>query len=202
MELKDKILATAMQLFWEHGLKRVSIDDICRELRVSKKTFYSIFESKSSLIEAVLELIRHGKYHKFEVNENENIIEYLVAKGNMFRSRSQNDAKHAQIYFDLKKYYPALLDEHIKAIKQHTENVVLRILEVGMAQGLFRKDLDLHLMKVLTSEMYSILANYAQAQKIPISRMIVFGDDILFRIACNERGMECYRSLLAKRDSI
>lgn len=202
MELKEKILATAMHLFWEYGLRRVSINDICSELRVSKKTFYSIFKSKSSLIEAVLEQIRHSKYHKFEIEENDNIIEYVIAGSTALRHRVKDNDKHAQIYFDLKKYYPAIFDQHIKSIKQNTEDLIINILEIGIAQGLFRTDLDLPLMKVFVSELYSSLATYAQANKIPFSRVVMFSDDAIFRIACNERGIECYRSLLDKRDSI
>ncbi|MDR0812125.1 MAG: TetR/AcrR family transcriptional regulator, partial [Paludibacter sp.] len=46
MELREKILNTSTAMFCEYGLKRVSIDDICNELRISKKTFYSIFKQK------------------------------------------------------------------------------------------------------------------------------------------------------------
>src|SRR4029434_2836637 len=36
------------------GVRRVSMDDLAAELRMSKKTLYACFPSKSSLVEAVL----------------------------------------------------------------------------------------------------------------------------------------------------
>ena len=42
-------------MFFRLGIRSVSIDDICRELGMSKKTFYVYFESKDALIEQMLQ---------------------------------------------------------------------------------------------------------------------------------------------------
>ena len=49
------IIKTAGELFFRLGIRSVSIDDICRELGMSKKTFYVYFESKDALIEQMLQ---------------------------------------------------------------------------------------------------------------------------------------------------
>ena len=49
-ELKEKIIRQAKQMFGDYGLKRVSIDNICNELHISKKTFYTVFKTKNELI--------------------------------------------------------------------------------------------------------------------------------------------------------
>ena len=51
---KCNIIKTAGNLFFRLGIRSVSIDDICRELGMSKKTFYVYFESKDALIEQML----------------------------------------------------------------------------------------------------------------------------------------------------
>ena len=43
--LKERILETATTKMTVAGVRSVSIDDICRELGISKKTFYVYFES-------------------------------------------------------------------------------------------------------------------------------------------------------------
>ncbi|MBO8440564.1 MAG: helix-turn-helix transcriptional regulator [bacterium] len=45
-ELKYKIIDKAKELFLKYGLRSVTIDDICRDLRISKKTFYSVLKGK------------------------------------------------------------------------------------------------------------------------------------------------------------
>ena len=48
------IIKTAGELFFRLGIRSISIDDICRELGMSKKTFYVYFASKDELIEQML----------------------------------------------------------------------------------------------------------------------------------------------------
>ena len=52
---KIHIIKTAGELFFRLGIRSVSIDDICRELGMSKKTFYVYFASKDELIEQMLQ---------------------------------------------------------------------------------------------------------------------------------------------------
>jgi AcrR family transcriptional regulator len=52
IKLED-ILKTAKDLFWKHGFKRVTIEEICEKAGVSKMTFYKHFENKIALAKAV-----------------------------------------------------------------------------------------------------------------------------------------------------
>jgi len=49
---RDEIVLTGDRLFSRHGLKRVTVEEICREAGVSKMTFYKYFPGK-------LELFKH-----------------------------------------------------------------------------------------------------------------------------------------------
>lgn len=49
------ILGKGEELFWKFGVKRVPIEEICREASVSKMTFYKFFPNKSELAIAILE---------------------------------------------------------------------------------------------------------------------------------------------------
>lgn len=48
-----KILATARDLFWKHGFRRISIEEVCQQAGVSKMTFYRLFPNKIELAKAV-----------------------------------------------------------------------------------------------------------------------------------------------------
>ena len=52
---RNHIIKTAGELFFRLGIRSVSIDDICRELGMSKKTFYVYFASKDELVEQLLQ---------------------------------------------------------------------------------------------------------------------------------------------------
>ena len=52
--IRDRIEATAERVFLGSGFNRVLMDDLARELGMSKKTLYSHFGSKEELLRAVL----------------------------------------------------------------------------------------------------------------------------------------------------
>ena len=51
------ILATAKELFWKHGYKRVTIEEICEKASVSKMTFYRFYANKMELAKAVFDMV-------------------------------------------------------------------------------------------------------------------------------------------------
>ena len=199
-ELKEKIIRQAKQMFWDYGLKRVGIDDICNELHISKKTFYTVFKTKNELIEEILKSVRIEKKQMEEIADNDNIIEYLISKTNIFRSKTQrDDEKLFQIHFDMKKYYPELFDKHCRLMKEDSEVNTLSILNMGIAQGLFREDMNLTLTKKLISEIFSNMLEYSNTNKIPFIHMMDFCMDTMFRVVCNDKGLEYYNSISNKQ---
>jgi AcrR family transcriptional regulator len=48
------ILSAARTLFWKHGFKRVSVEEICQVASVSKMTFYKYFPNKAELAKEIL----------------------------------------------------------------------------------------------------------------------------------------------------
>ncbi len=199
-ELKEKIIRQAKQMFWDYGLKRVGIDDICTELHISKKTFYTVFKTKNELIEEILKSVRIEEKQSKEIADNDNIIEYLISKTNIFRSKTQrDDEKLFQIHFDMKKYYPELFDKHCRLMKEDSEVNTLGILNMGIAQGLFRQDMDLTLTKKLISEIFSNMLEYSNTNKIPFIHMMDFCMDTMFRVVCNDKGLEYYNSINNKQ---
>jgi AcrR family transcriptional regulator len=53
----NNILAAAKMLFWKYGFKRVSIEEICREAKVSKVTFYKFYPNKIELAKTIIDQI-------------------------------------------------------------------------------------------------------------------------------------------------
>ena len=60
------IFKTGKELFWKYGIKRVSIEEICREAKVSKMTFYKFFPNKIELAKTILKKVIGDSVKKFE----------------------------------------------------------------------------------------------------------------------------------------
>jgi AcrR family transcriptional regulator len=50
---KDLIIESAEKLFLRHGIKRISVEEICKTAQVSKMTFYKYFPNKIALVKHI-----------------------------------------------------------------------------------------------------------------------------------------------------
>jgi AcrR family transcriptional regulator len=59
------ILKVSRELFWKHGFRRVSVEEICREAGVSKMTFYRFFPNKLELAKMMLQKVLEESIAEF-----------------------------------------------------------------------------------------------------------------------------------------
>ena len=116
MITREIIIETATKLFMEHGVKTVTIDRIVKELRTSKRTIYSHFEDKVSLLTACLDV-----YNVKICAENDEIIQsssnVLEAMGHLHQKIVRRSYLINPNFFgDIIHYYPGLLNESYREI--------------------------------------------------------------------------------------
>ncbi|MEA3494599.1 MAG: TetR/AcrR family transcriptional regulator [Bacteroidota bacterium] len=150
MENKSsEIFKKAGKVFFKYGIRSVSMDDICREIGISKKTLYKYVKNKGDLIDKILELDRNNKNEFFLRNiENLNAIDILLEVSKML---SKIITKvNPYLMHELSKYYPEIHQKHRQLKMQiHCERIE-RNLKKGITEGLYRKDIDIK----LTSRIY------------------------------------------------
>ena len=153
---KNHIIKTAGELFFRLGIRSVSIDDICRELGMSKKTFYVYFASKDELIEQMLQANLDYIGGKMEELVKLHDFRQLVKKFIKRQEAEKNDVRRVpQLVYDLKKYYPRqFADFQVKCFEMQ-KGYIMRYLEMGVEQGLVRADLDIELTAVLFAKIHS-----------------------------------------------
>lgn len=47
-EIKEKILQLATTMFFQHGIRKVKMDDIANYLKISKRTLYELYQNKET----------------------------------------------------------------------------------------------------------------------------------------------------------
>lgn len=47
-EIKEKILQLATTMFFQHGIRKVKMDDIANHLKISKRTLYELYQNKET----------------------------------------------------------------------------------------------------------------------------------------------------------
>ena len=104
---QKQILKTAGEMFFRLGVRSVSIDDICHELGMSKKTFYVYFASKEELIDRMLQ--QNINYIREKMEELVQLGDFreIVRKFMKHQEAERMDVRRVpQLVYDLKKYYP------------------------------------------------------------------------------------------------
>ena len=141
------VIAAARRQFFVHGFRRVSMDDLAAELRMSKKTLYACFPSKSSLVEAVLK----DKFHEVEADlsrlasERSFDMEEAIRRF-LQRVQAHTAEIHPSFVRDLGRESPDLFRvvEHRRRrlIRRH----VAGLFNKGRKAGLIRKDIPVYLL--------------------------------------------------------
>ena len=151
-----QIIKTAGELFFRLGIRSVSIDDICHELGMSKKTFYVYFASKDELIEQMLQANIDYINNKMNILLEQRDFRKLVKAFLKHQEAEKNDVRRVpQLVYDLKKYYPRqFADFQVKCFESQ-KNHIMQYLQLGMSQGLVRANLNIELAAVLFAKIHS-----------------------------------------------
>ena len=195
-DLRTKILKTAGELFFKFGIRSVSIDDICAELHISKKTFYTVFKQKEELIVELLDAMQQKKEKDYQavMDQDGNVLDMLMA--NFKRLRSHSMDKHLAFGFDLEKFYPELWHTHLVKMKELDQTYTAQMLQKGIEQGMYREDLNVEATSVFVSNVVPDTLKELMGLSMNTAQRIDYILDILVHILCSEEGLNYYRSTI------
>jgi len=150
MNLNDpklrEILKRTVELFYEFGIRNLNMDDISRSLGMSKKTLYQYVKSKEDLIEKLFyydEMRWDEEMAILKVDEL-NAIEILIQVSlKVFDEMGKLGPK---IKFELKKYYEPIFQQFMIRKQNHIFSQISKNIEKGIAQGLYRSDVNIELI--------------------------------------------------------
>lgn len=150
MEKMEKdILAKAVEMFDRYGLRPVTMDDIAREMSISKKTLYKYYANKEDLVtRAVVQMFQEISGNMTELLEHQgNAIDMLFSMDEVICSTIEKHDPSMQ--FQLERYYPEV-SAMLEGMKKETvflmmENNINR----GKAEGLYRANLDAQVVTYL-----------------------------------------------------
>ena len=156
MEDKFKdILAKAIALFMQFGVKSQTMDDVASKLGMSKKTLYQYVSNKEDLVlKAIRFFVENQKKQFEEILQTEgNAIEHFIAINKVISAQLKQ--MHPSIMFDVQKYYPeawnVVRDFKIEFISQLIKDNITQ----GVKESLYRPNLN----KEIVAFMYVTMAD-------------------------------------------
>lgn len=140
------ILDSAKNLFWKHGFRRVTIDEICQDAKSSKMTFYRFFRNKTDLAKKVLEIFldENLKIYRNIMSDKTSVSDKL---GKLIQMKYEGSR---DLSFDFMQDFLFSTDLDLAEFYQKKMNEIMAesILNFrkGQEEGWIRKDLNVEFL--------------------------------------------------------
>jgi AcrR family transcriptional regulator len=149
MDKKEQIIIQSFELFMKFGIKSITMDDIAKNLGMSKKTLYQFFANKDELVNAILDKHLETDLCFIESlsKSTDNAIDDLIHIATMVNETLKKI--HPSIHYDLEKYHPTAW----KKFGEHKRKFIYKSIHSnivkGMKEGLFREDINPEILATL-----------------------------------------------------
>lgn len=143
MELKRQdILERSSLVFMKYGIKSVTMDDIARELGMSKKTIYQVFKDKNELVISIISMkVEMDKSQCLNCQlDAENAIDALFNVNKFVVDTFAN--LNPTVIYDLQKYHPDAWQIMIKHKWDFILTMIRENIERGRKESIYREDFD------------------------------------------------------------
>jgi AcrR family transcriptional regulator len=192
MDQKEKILQHASQKFLTVGIRNVTMDSLATELSVSKRTIYELFGDKDKLVIESLRfmILENNKEFLKIIEVADNVVEaiFLITK------RQDEMRKQFPVVFmeDIKRYFP-LVQASFYSCKSNLKqfSATFTMLEKGVKEGIFRKDLQIELVDNFIHEIISLIHTSERIRVLNPGDKDVFNNIFLpyLRGICTNKGL-------------
>jgi AcrR family transcriptional regulator len=178
------IIGAARELFWKHGFRRVSVEEICHKALVSKMTFYRYFSNKVELAKVVYDKVAAEGILRFREIMADETTSPVVKMQQMLQLKLEGTNDISQEF--LKDFYsnPELgLSAYVEEKSRQVWNEIIQDFHNAQKKGWLRKDFKPELFMFMTSKMSEMITNesllkmYDSPQELlmELSKLFTFG---------------------------
>lgn len=201
MEIRDRIINKAGDLFFMYGIKSVSMDELASSLGISKRTIYENFKDKEDILNSILIKIRDKRNDVFKefIADGHNVVEVFLK---VIEIHTQLPISNEKFFKDIYKYYPRIAKMMQKNMEKN--NMLLQeFLQKGVNQGYIREDLNLKITAFLVEESTYTYIRVSYMEKAPFSFNELFYTMMInfVRGISTEKGIKIIDSYLQEKKS-
>jgi AcrR family transcriptional regulator len=174
----DKICNTTEKMFMRYGIKSITMDDVARELSMSKKTLYQYVTDKDDLVKKTIQLHLQSmdcvcsNVFKSEENAIKQILKIAEMMINLHKELNPG------LLFDLKKFHPESFQVFTKHRETQMQKQIIDNLELGIKQNLYKNDMNI----LLTAGFYMASIENCLSSEIPILNNFPFTEKYAYLV--------------------
>lgn len=204
VEVKNRILQKANDMFQLVGYSKVTMEEIASELGISKKTLYKHFSNKEHLLKEILSTIKCEVDAFIEGLIADKSMEFIEKLKRFMNFIAKQGARlEGPIVRDLMKNHPEFWRDIEEFRKKKAYTNLSRLIEQGIKSGIFRKDVNTEVVVLAYVSSIHSLINPEVLARLPISADQVFKDivKILFEGIFTTEGRKKYNTSTLIKDN-
>lgn len=181
MEEKE-LFEKVSHLFMHYGIKSMTMDEVARQLGISKKTLYQFVDNKKDLVKKIME--QHVDCERCHLEEVfkccENAIDEMMEVSKQVSGQMKE--MHPSILFDMKKYHPEAFQVLVRHKDEFVRKCIHKNLENGVKEGYYRTNLNTEVVADFYLSMVGAMINSENVSSTKPSFAEVHGEMMRYHL--------------------
>ncbi|HPQ71032.1 MAG TPA: TetR/AcrR family transcriptional regulator [bacterium] len=166
---RQRIMSYAMRIFFERGFRRITVEEICTGVAISKRTFYKYFSNRDALVEAIVIDRMGGTGPKLLGNlQSDKPVRQILKDHYEILTTEVFQQVSSQMMFDIQTLMPDLWN-NIVSFRQSIFEEIGRLIRRGQADGSLRRDMDPEIISRLLQGILNRIASPDFANELGLS---------------------------------
>ncbi|MBQ2364261.1 MAG: TetR/AcrR family transcriptional regulator [Alistipes sp.] len=192
MTQREVIIENAMRMFVTHGVKAVRMDDIARELSVSKRTLYELFGDKEELLYQSVKLYSEQLHYQRQqlMRSAENELEMMII---CLRDMINVAPVSSRMRRNIKRFYPEVYVRLETEFTSLMRESISRWVNVCVQKGYFTTTAECDLIiNILYGSSQGLLTSelFESRQPTEVISMLSYSLVVFIRGLCTPKGIE------------
>ena len=173
--MKDRILETARDKFFQLGFTRVTMDEIARDLGISKRTLYEHFASKEDLLREGLKQMTQEVDRTIEGTLRDDTLDFVDKLIRVWTFMASRLSRIGPIFqSDLQRHAPGIWKEVDTRRSRIIQNKFGELFKKGAQNKTFRRDINTQLLILIFSTLIQKIINPETLSQLPFSASQAF----------------------------
>lgn len=153
------LLAKGKEMFWRHGLRRVTIEEICKDAQVSKMTFYKFFPNKTELAKTIISNMMEKMMDEYSaLMLSDQSVEEKISK-TIFLEVKVSEGISIEFINDIYKNNETEITELLEYYKNEGKIMMYSLLVQAQDEGIIRKDVKIEFILYQFDKVFETLKN-------------------------------------------
>jgi AcrR family transcriptional regulator len=170
---QQQLEKTAQKLFFKHGFKKVSIEELCNKATVSRKTFYTFYDNKNALVLELMHQLMDEGLQQYQDIINEDILFSVKMEKALQMKYSMSKQFTVEFIEDVYNSEVPELLEYIKSASANSIELTRQMFIQAKSKGELNPDLNIDYAMWLLGKYQEIINSHELMTMFPNAEALI-----------------------------